>query len=162
MPKTSLSSEQILSLLSATPQRIAELTEGMAPGRLRVSPGDGQWSVVDVLAHLRSCADVWGEAIATILAEDHPTIRAIDPRTWEKETDYPKIEFGPSFQTFALQRAELLTRLGSLSPEGWMRSATVTGAGKPLERTVWSYAQRMARHERSHVKQIAKITRSRA
>jgi hypothetical protein len=33
----------------------------------------------------------------------------------------------------------------------------VTGVGKPLERTVLQYAERMARHERPHLKQIDKI-----
>jgi hypothetical protein len=33
----------------------------------------------------------------------------------------------------------------------------VTGAGKPLERTVLFYAQWLARHERPHVKQIERI-----
>ena len=55
------------------------------------------------------------------------------------------------------QRTELLTTLKSLGPENWSREATVTGAGKPLERTVLFYAQWLARHERTHVKQIKKI-----
>ena len=42
----------------------------------------------------------------------------------------------------------------SLAPETWSRTATVTGAGKPFVHTVHSYAQRLAIHERPHVKQI--------
>ena len=34
-----------------------------------------------------------------------------------------------------------------------MRSAMVRGAGKPLERTALFHAQRLATHERPHVKQ---------
>jgi len=44
-----------------------------------------------------------------------------------------------------------------LPPEGWSRAATVTGAGKVLERTVLFYAQWLARHERQHVKQVERI-----
>ncbi len=36
-------------------------------------------------------------------------------------------------------------------------SETVTGAGKPLELTVHRYAERLAIHERAHVKQIEHI-----
>jgi hypothetical protein len=124
---------------------------------LRTKPGLDEWSANDVLAHLRSCADVWGGCIARIIAEDRPTMRAIDPRTWIKETDYLDLEFRPSLQAFTRQRAELLAVLELLSPEVWSRSVTMTGAGKPLERTVQSFAQRMARHERPHLKQIAGI-----
>ena len=58
---------------------------------------------------------------------------------------------------FATQRAELLAVLEPLPPEGWSRAATVTGAGKPLERTVLFYAQWLARHERPHIKQVERI-----
>jgi hypothetical protein len=144
-------------MLREAPQRIAALTADLTPAQLRTKPGLDEWSANDVLAHLRSCADVWGGCIARIIAEDRPTMRAIDPRTWIKETDYLDLEFRPSLQAFTRQRAELLAVLEPLSPEVWSRSVTMTGAGKPLERTVQSFAQRMARHERPHLKQIAGI-----
>ena len=49
-----------------------------------------------VLAHLRACADVWGNYIRTIIAEDRPQFRAVSPRTWIKQTDYPDLAFRPS------------------------------------------------------------------
>jgi hypothetical protein len=58
-------------------------------------------------------------------------------------------------RSFAMQRADLLAVLSPLPHEGWSRAATVTGAGKVLERTVLFYAQWLARHERQHVKQVA-------
>jgi hypothetical protein len=36
----------------------------------------------------------------------------------------------------------------------------VLGAGKPLESTVHSYADRLARHERTHWRQVAKTVRA--
>ncbi len=47
--------------------------------------------------------------------------------------------------------------LKPLAPEDWSRIATVTGAGKPLVRSVHFYAQWLATHERTHVKQIGRI-----
>ena len=157
MASKPLTIEQVLTLLEGAPQRITALTTGLSPSQLRTRRDDDSWSAVDVLAHLRSCADVWGDCIATILAEDHPTIRAIDPRTWVKRTDYPELEFQPSFRDFIIQRADLLATLATLSPEQWSRSATMTGAGKPIDRTLQSFAARLARHERTHVKQIQRI-----
>ena len=111
----------------------------------------------DVLAHLRSCADARGDFIWAILAEDRPTLRAINPTTWIEQTDYRELEFAPSFRSFARQRARLLRLLRSLSEKGWTRTAIVTGGGPARERTVLFYAQWVARHERPHVKQIARI-----
>lgn len=152
-----LTSEQILALLTATPERIAALTDGLTPAQLRTSPSPGEWSANDVLAHLRACADTRGGAIVAILVEGKTTLRAINPLTWIKQTNYLDLDFAPSFRAFAAQRAELLALLRPLSPDGWTRAATVTGAGAPLVRTVQTYAQWVAIHERPHVKQVARI-----
>ena len=148
---------QLLALLIAAPQRIAVATADLSPAQLRAAPTLGEWSANDILAHLRSCADVWGDCIARILAEDEPTYRAVNPTTWIKQTDYPQLEFSPSLAAFAEQRAALLAVLESLPPEAWSRGATVKGAGRTLRRTVFSYADWLASHERSHLKQIARL-----
>ncbi len=157
MPEKTLTIEQVLTLLTEAPPRIAEVTAGVAPDLLRTRPRQDEWSAVDVLAHVRSCADMWGGAIETIIEEDEPTIRAVNPRTWIDRTNYPDLQFRPSFRAFTKQRAQLLALPEPLPAEGWSRSATVTGAGAPLTRTVHSYAQWLATHERTHVKQIERI-----
>lgn len=152
-----LTPEQVLPLLAATPTRFAELTAGLMPAQLRAAPSPGEWSANEVLAHLRACADMWGGSIMRMLAEDAQTVRAINPRTWIKQTNYLDLDFRPSLDAFASQRAELLTVLEPLPPEGWSRTATVTGAGALLTRTVLFYAQWLAGHERPHVTQIERI-----
>lgn len=153
-----LAIDQILTQLAEQPKAIAELAAGLPRARLHSAPSRGEWSINDVLAHLRSCSDMWGKYIATIIAEDHPTIRAMSPRTWIKRTNYLELEFAPSLRAFTKQRAELLALLRPLPTAGWSRSATVTGAGRPLQTTVLDYARRLADHERSHVKQVARIS----
>ncbi|MGE5333815.1 MAG: DinB family protein [Nitrososphaerota archaeon] len=165
MPSSSrrnLTTEQVLTLLAATPERLVTLTTGLAPSLLHTAPNQDEWSPADVLAHLRSCADIWGNCIMTILAEDTPTLRAVNPRTWIKQTNYHELEFEPSLRAFVRQRAELLAILEPLPLDGWARAATVTGAGNVLKLTVLSYAQRMALHERPHVKQIERAVRQAA
>ena len=157
MPSRSLTIEQILTLLAETPPRMAALTAGLEPAQLHTAPNPGEWSANDVLAHLRACADMWGNCIAAIIAEDTPTIRAVNPRTWIKKTDYLELEFQPSLRSFAKQRTALLKVLEPLKPKDWSRTAAVTGAGKPLVRTVYTYAEWLASHERPHVKQIERI-----
>jgi hypothetical protein len=139
------------------PQRIGALTAGLEPARLRTAPDPEKWFANDVLAQLPACADMWGEAISTIIADDRPTIRAVNPRTWIKQTDYLELDFQPSFHAFTSQRADLLAVLKPLPLVGWSRSATVKGAGAVLERTVLTYADGLVRHEQPHLKQITRI-----
>jgi DinB superfamily len=152
-----LASEQMLALLAETPPRLAALSAALSPEALQRRPTPEEWSANEVLAHLRACADVWGTCIRTMLAQDMPMLRAVNPRTWIKRTDYPNLDFQPSLDAFARQRAELLAVLEALPPECWHRVAIVTGAGKVLQLTVLSYAERLARHERAHVKQVGRI-----
>jgi hypothetical protein len=147
----------VLTLLAENPRRLAAITGRAAPAQLQTKPAPDAWSVNDVLAHMRSCADVWGGCIAVIIAEDRPTIRAVNPRTWIKGTKYPELQFRESLSAFESQRAELLAVLDQLPSKGWSRKATVTGAGSVLVRSVHFYAQWLARHERTHVKQIERI-----
>ena len=154
---TPLTIDQVLTQLAEQPKEIAALTADLPRARLHRSPSRRDWSLNDVLAHLRSCGDMWGKYMATIIAEDRPTIRAMSPRTWIKHTNYPPLEFAPSFRAYTKQRAELLALLRPLPRASWSRSATVTGAGRPRERTVLEFAERLADHERSHVKQIESI-----
>jgi hypothetical protein len=151
--------EQALDLLAETPKRLATLTARLTPAQLRASPEPEQdeWSANDVLAHLRSCADVWGDAIARVLAQEEPTIRAVSPRTFIRKTDYPEVAFTPSLKAFTEQRTGLLATLQSLPPKAWQRAANVTGAGRQLRVTVLSYTDRLASHERVHLDQVARI-----
>ena len=153
----SLTFEQVLTILAETPPRIAALSAGLAPAQMHAAPNHDEWSANDVLAHLRACADIWGNCMVAIIAEDTPTLRAVNPRTWIKKTDYREHEFQLSLRAFAAQRTDLMAVLEPLAPEGWSRSATVTGAGKVLERTVLFYGQWLAGHERQHLKQLERM-----
>lgn len=147
----------MLTLLAETPSRLAALTASVGPAHLRTAPDPDEWSATEVLAHLRACADVWGGCIRATLAEDRPTLRAVNPRTWIKQTSYLDLDFRSSLHAFTTQRTALLAVLRPLPSASWAHAATVTGAGKALERTVLSYAQRLALHERPHVKQVERL-----
>ena len=98
VPNKTLTIEQLLGVLAETPQRIAALTVGLAPAQLRTAPAQDEWSANEVLAHLRACADVWGGCIVRLLAEDTPTLRAVNPRAWIDNTNYLQLEFPASLR----------------------------------------------------------------
>lgn len=160
MPGRSLTIDQVLTLGQERPPRIAALTAGVVTAHLHAAPDHDEWSANDVLAHLRACADVWGNCMEAIVSQDAPTLRAVNPRTWIKKTDYLEQEFQPSLHAFAAQRTQLLAVLEPLAREGWSRTAPVSGAGKVLEWTVLSCGRRLAGHERPHLKQIERIVKT--
>ena len=153
-----LTVDEIMAILPETPRRIATLTEGLTSTQLHASPEPDAWSVNDVLAHLRACHDLLGGNILRILAEDTPRWKGMNPRVWIKQTDYPEWAFAPAFEAFKEQRADLLVVLEPLPPDGWERTATVTGMlGETYERSARYYADWLAGHERAHWKHIERI-----
>jgi DinB family protein len=148
--------EKVLDQLHVTPAQLREVTRGAPPQLLRTRPAPDEWSANDVLAHLRACSDKWGECATRIVAEDGPRLRGTEPRVWMTKTNYPDLEFAPSLRAFVRQRKALLAVLDELTPDDWQRTGTLVGAGRPIDLTAHSYAERLARHERPHVKQIAR------
>ena len=97
--------------------------------------------------------------VRSTLAERRPTIRAVNPTTWIRETDYVDQPFATSFQAFTRQRNDLLALLDPLDEADWQRAATMTGGGRPRQVTVLDHASRLARQERAHLKQLDETVR---
>lgn len=147
----------VLRTLSLTPRRIASLAKGQQPARLHQKPDENTWSPNEVLAHLRACADVWGNDILRIIAQDHPILRYVSPRSWIRKTNYPDLTFGTSLEGFIKQRRELLKTLEGLPCGDWSRSAAFKVSTKMREQSVFDCAVRMAEHESKHCEQIKRL-----
>lgn len=153
MKTTPAEIENYLKLLEETPRRLTRLTKSFDEARLQQRIVKENWSVNDILAHLRACADVWGDSIERMLAEENPTVPYRLPRQWIKKTDYPQLPFHESLQVFTAQRKKLLKALKRLSIEDWSRAATIKGR----EHTVFAQVRRMAKHEDVHCEQVESL-----
>jgi hypothetical protein len=145
--------EKCLRIISETPQRITQAAKGLDEARLQFKPDNKSWSVNDILAHLRSCADLWTHSIYAMLAENEPVFSDINERKWSKVTRYAELSFSESFQAFSSQRETLLRVLKALPFESWERSAIIFGR----KHTVFTQTRRLAKHEQEHVRQIEEL-----
>jgi len=147
--------EQFLELLAAAPRRIALAAKGRSETRLNVRTEAEPWSVNDILAHLRASADVRERFIQIMLAQNHPTLRYISPRSYIRKTNYPELAFSESFPAYQKQRNNLLDTLKKLPLKDWSRSAMI----KEREETVFSYTRYLTGHETVHCEQIEDLLR---
>lgn len=149
--------EKYLGIISATPQRIAQATKDLEDARLQFKSDSKAWSANDILAHLRSCSDLWSHSIYAMLAENEPVFSDIDERKWAKVTRYTELPFAESLKAYSLQRENLLRVLEPLPIESWERAAIIF----ERKHTVFTQTRRMAKHENKHVEQIATLFRNR-
>lgn len=139
-----------LESLSSTRSVLAELTAACDDDILSAQPAGRAWSPVEVLAHIRSCSDVWSFSVLAMLAEDEPSLALIDPRRWARAAGYAEMAFRPSLEAFGVARVELLRALGAQPGSAWGRKADIADRAH----SVYSQVRRMAKHESEHVEQI--------
>ena len=158
MPKDVITEARIalhLQTLRQTPQCIAACTAGLDEQRLRTAPLPKEWSPVEVLAHLRGCAEVWSYSIYAMLTLDNPELAHIHPRDWAKKLGYAKLSFGENFQAFEAGRKSLLRVLEGLPFAAWECSTRFIGRHNAF--TIFGETGRMALHEAQHCEQIEAI-----
>jgi hypothetical protein len=139
--------------LAAVPKLIAGIVTDHAESRLTWRPDPKAWSASDVLAHLRSCAEVRGKWIAAILDRDNPTLRAVSPRSAFRK--YVDRDVAVSLSEFTSERAALVKRLRSLDDADWDRTLTFTGASpRSSVTTLTACAWGLVAHEKVHLQQF--------
>ena len=151
---------EIVRQLREGPEQIRALTTRLSAAELQRRPAPDEWSINENLAHLRAAADVWGSYMRRIVAEERPTFTSINPRARMRKTDYPELEFAPSFYAYLTQRVDLITLLDALPSAAWARTATVKVYAERFEFSVQYYGDKLARHEAVHVPQIEGLVRS--
>jgi uncharacterized damage-inducible protein DinB len=131
------------------------VTEALNDSQLHQRPDEKNWSANEILAHLRACADVWGETIVAMLQDDEPALKDVSPRTWLKKTNYPELPFQESYRDFVDQRRALIQTLSDLTLADWSRGAMI----KDRRHTIFSQARRMALHEVTHCQQLETLVK---
>ena len=156
MPRLKATSGEIerhLAQLADTVPALLNMTSGLGADELSWSPGPKEWSVVEILAHLRACADVWSYSIYAMLTENQPVFPLIDERRWAKTLGYATLSFEVSISTFTSQRADLLRTLAKLDGQQWERTCQIEGRNH----SVFSQMRRMALHEVEHWQQFQEV-----
>jgi DinB superfamily len=127
MARQLMTMEQILSILRDTPERLRGLTGDLTEAELHAAPEPGEWSVTEIAAHLRSCADVWGQAIEAIAVTDHPTGLASPASTPGRHP----VDFRLRSAPWGFESASRRSRPGSSSVWGDETAATPVAGSSP-------------------------------
>lgn len=154
MPKkvTDAAIKEYLEALTNAPRRIAACTDGVDASRLSTPPAPGEWSMVEIMAHMRGCCEVWSYSIFAMITLDSPELAFIHPREWSKKLGYANLPFAENFQPYQIERQNLVRILSGLKFADWDRSARFSG--KVNIHTIFDEVMRMAMHDLDHCNQI--------
>lgn len=160
-PRSRYPLAEALEILDTSPGWVEVATAGVPTQALHEPLEPGGWSARDILAHVRACDRTWGGYIELILDEDQPSFRAESPRSTIHQTDFLEQPFAASLEAFTSDRARLMARLRLADVSDFAHDAMVSIPGLGQQRrSAGYYADRMAVHERDHVRQIERAVGS--
>lgn len=145
---------ELLKSLRAAPIVLRALVAGLTDERLRRRPAEGEWAVIEVVAHL---ADTDERALARtrrMLAEAEPSLPAYDPAALARERGYLGFDLARELDRFGAIRAEHVGLLASLDDAAWQRAGHHEEHGRI---TVQQLAAHTAGEDVEHLAQIARL-----
>jgi hypothetical protein len=148
------STRDLIDALRATPDTLTGLLANITQKQAQEAKGgDENWSVVEVLCHLRDAEEFSTQRVTRMRDLDNPAIIPYDQEKLAIERNYATQDMRTALADFIALRRQHLVVLEGLSPEGWERS------GHHLEMgtiTIFSHILHKVCHDAIHCAQIAR------
>ena len=140
---------QIIEALKHMPEAVDAEVEGLSDTVLRYRPAEGEWSIKEVVGHLRDAAEVWHKRIYATWSLTDPILPA-----WERSLTYPD----RNYQDASLDAVITNMREWRLKTvEVLAHAVDWTRLGQHLEqgrRSLRQWAEFMIAHEAEHLASI--------
>jgi uncharacterized damage-inducible protein DinB len=144
---------ELIDILRATPDLLRTLTRTVDDEQARQAPGDEEWSIVEVVAHLADVEDRAIQRIHRIVTETEPVLERMQPAQLAVERGYRQQRLSEVIPRFEQLRQERLRLLESLPAEAWERTARHVEHGVM---TLYQLTVHMCQHDVTHLAQIAR------
>jgi hypothetical protein len=143
-----------LNSLKQTPDKVKRLIEGFGEQDLNREVFEGEWSIRNILSHLRDAQGVLLYRLTLLLEEENPVIESKAVFEWAKdESDRPQ-SATTIFKTYEDSREKTLEVLEGIPLVDWWRKGRHQEFG---EVSVWQQTSYFATHELTHLPQIQSL-----
>jgi hypothetical protein len=133
---------------------IASMTTGAAGPELDFSPGEGKWSVRQIVCHLADSECVASMRFRQLIAEENPAIQAYDQDAWASKLDYSRRKISLGLETFRRIRSDNYDLLKELPAETFSRRGTHSERGSV---SLLDMLEIYAAHAEGHARQIRQV-----
>jgi hypothetical protein len=146
--------KDLINALRATPDTLTALLTGISHEQARsATGGDENWSVVEVLCHLRDTEDFSIQRVTLMRDQNNPDLQPFNQEKLAVERNYAAEDMHAALFTFIRSRRQLVAILEGLPAESWERSGNHLEAGQI---DIFSYFIHIAAHDAIHCAQIAR------
>ena len=146
--------DELIDILRATPVVLRTLVRGVDDGRARAAPGEGEWAVVEVAAHLADAEEKAVDRIVRMTTEDEPVIEGYDQVALAERRGYRQMQLSEVLARFERLRAKRIGLLEPLDAADWQRTGRHAEQGVL---TLYGLTAHMCKHDAVHLAQIARL-----
>ncbi len=144
----------LLDAFKATPDTLAALLKGVSQKQAQAARGgEENWSVVQVLCHLRDAEEIGLQRDIAMRDQANPEIAPYDQEKLASERNYAGQELKKALADFKRLRLEHVALLEKLTAAEWERPGSHLEVG-PI--TILGHILHMACHDAIHCAQIAR------
>ena len=145
---------EILKALEAGPLILRRLVRDLPGETIRRRPAEGEWAIVEVVAHLADTEERTLDRTRRMLTSDEPFLEPYDPDALAIEREYLRMDLAAELDRFESLRVEQGSLLAGLDNGGWER---VGEHGEHGRITVQQLAAHTAGEDADHFAQIARM-----
>jgi hypothetical protein len=146
--------EPIIDSLAAAPDVFIELLERLPPDALFERPSLDDWSIAEILGHVRAADAIWTPRLLFALVHDGVTMPGVDERGLQDVLGASGLVIGDQVTAFAFGRAELCGILAALTEDEWSHVVEHAERGAM---TIIDACAAMAKHEAEHLGQARAV-----
>jgi uncharacterized damage-inducible protein DinB len=144
-----------LTTLAAMPERLAALFATIPEAQWKTRPASGFFSLAEHACHLRDIEiEAYRARLERMLAGACPALADLDGAALAAARDYPRQDARTARYAFAAVRADMVSRLSSLTIDGRARTGLLEGVG---EITVEGLVAKMLEHDAEHLAELAAL-----
>lgn len=145
--------ELLLRLQEVSQELMSEVAE-IINDDADYTPVEGEWSVKEVMCHLRDAEHIFHQRIVQMLEEDEPFLRAFNPEELAQERDYKSENWQAVINDFKDIRSANITTLSNLQPVQWLKGAIHQERGHV---TIHDLTDGVVNHNANHLEQIRHV-----
>lgn len=146
--------EELLKTLKSTPLVVERLVLRLPDEVIRARPTEGEWAIIEVVAHLGDTDERTVARIDRMLAEDEPKLEPYDQAALAIERNYIAMDLAEQLARFAAIRGEHVSLLEQLDDDAWRRAGHHGEHGRI---TVQELTAHTAGEDGDHLAQIARL-----
>ncbi len=144
-------SQEILDRLQQVSEEMDVELADLITEDANFEPVVGEWSIKDIVCHLRDAEQIWKQRVTRILEEDEPFLRAFNPDELATEHDYPSQDWNKAKEDYQYARQVNLDLFKSLEPAQWLKGGIHQERGHV---TIRELIESLFTHTQEHLEQI--------